>query len=115
MKTHRVMRRYSKPQPAFLTVGTLRKIDTKRTRPPTTHFSAQFFSPSSRCGIRDAGRCTAKTNISQQISTLIAWGERDAPVRRLSRTQDEQDEQLKRIGSDNCGERRNNPGFRSLN
>jgi hypothetical protein len=52
-----------------------------------------FFSPPSRCGIRDAGRRTAQTNISQQISMLIAWGECDAPVRRLSRTQDEQDEQ----------------------
>jgi hypothetical protein len=43
MKTHRVMRRYSKPQPAFFTSSTLRKIDTKGSRSPSAAFSARFF------------------------------------------------------------------------
>jgi hypothetical protein len=50
MKTHRVMRRYSKPQPAFFTSRTLRKIDTKGSHSPSAAFSARFFSPLSRCG-----------------------------------------------------------------
>jgi hypothetical protein len=72
MKTHRVMRRYSKPQPAFFTSSTLRKIDTKGIRSLSAAFSASFFSPLLRCGVKDAAPCAAQTNISQQISTLIA-------------------------------------------
>jgi hypothetical protein len=93
MKTHRVMRRYSKPQPAFFTLGTLRKIDTNWTGPPSTHFSAQNFFAT--VALRHQGRSMSRgaMNISQQTSTLIVWGECDAPVRRLFRTEDEQDEQ----------------------